>query len=143
MLLASVGRADWPSVQERREIEKALFNGDILGVAATNALELGVDVGGLDMTMHLGFQGEIGFVAVPAPFLPRVTAVPLLDCLMQADHSMQFKWFIKVTRHYGPYPCLKGLPTLEGELESEEKKLQSKELVAWTGERPIYGKQDM
>lgn len=48
---------DEESVQERREIEKALFNGDILGVAATNALELGVDVGGLDMTMHLGFQG--------------------------------------------------------------------------------------
>ena len=45
-------------MQERREIEKALFNGDILGVAATNALELGVDVGGLDMTMHLGFQGD-------------------------------------------------------------------------------------
>jgi hypothetical protein len=44
--------------QERREIEKALLNGDILGVAATNALELGVDVGGLDMTMHLGFQGD-------------------------------------------------------------------------------------
>lgn len=45
-------------LQERREIEKALLNGDILGVAATNALELGVDVGGLDMTMHLGFQGD-------------------------------------------------------------------------------------
>ena len=43
--------------QERREIEKALFNGDLFAVAATNALELGVDVGSLDMTMHLGFQG--------------------------------------------------------------------------------------
>ena len=45
-------------MQERREIEKALFNGDILAVAATNALELGLDVGSLDLTMHLGFQGK-------------------------------------------------------------------------------------
>ena len=50
-------------LQERREIEKALFNGDLLGVAATNALELGVDVGGLDMTMHLGFQGPSSCIA--------------------------------------------------------------------------------
>lgn len=43
--------------QERREIEKALFSGTLHAVAATNALELGLDVGSLDMTMHLGFQG--------------------------------------------------------------------------------------
>jgi len=41
---------------ERREIEAGLFSGSLLGVAATNALELGVDVGSLDVTLHLGFQ---------------------------------------------------------------------------------------
>ena len=44
-------------VQERREIESALFNGKLWAVAATNALELGVDVGSLDATLHLGFPG--------------------------------------------------------------------------------------
>ena len=42
--------------QERREIERALLEGDLWAVCATNALELGVDVGSLDVTLHLGFR---------------------------------------------------------------------------------------
>ena len=45
--------------QERREIERALFTGELWAVAATNALELGVDVGSLDCTLHLGFPGSV------------------------------------------------------------------------------------
>ena len=45
--------------QERREIEAALHDGDLWAVAATNALELGVDVGSLDVTLHLGFPGTV------------------------------------------------------------------------------------
>ena len=44
-------------VQERREVEQALFRGELMAVAATNALELGVDIGSLDITLHLGFPG--------------------------------------------------------------------------------------
>ena len=44
---------------ERREIEGELFSGRLLGVAATNALELGVDVGGLDACILDGFPGTI------------------------------------------------------------------------------------
>lgn len=44
---------------ERRVIEKELFSGSLLGVAATNALELGIDVGSLDVTLHLGFPGSV------------------------------------------------------------------------------------
>lgn len=47
----------WP--QERREIEAALLRGELWGVAATNAMELGVDIGSLDVTLHLGFPGSI------------------------------------------------------------------------------------
>ena len=46
-------------MQERREIEAALHDGDLWAVAATNALELGVDVGSLDVTLHLGFPGML------------------------------------------------------------------------------------
>ena len=44
---------------ERRQIEEQLFSGKLLGVTATTALELGVDVGGLDATVHVGYPGSI------------------------------------------------------------------------------------
>src|SRR5262249_43338555 len=44
---------------ERRAIERDLFNGTLLGVTATNALELGIDVGHLDATVVVGFPGTI------------------------------------------------------------------------------------
>ncbi|KAL6559538.1 hypothetical protein OROGR_004670 [Orobanche gracilis] len=42
-----------------RRIESDFFNGSICGIAATNALELGIDVGHIDVTLHLGFPGSI------------------------------------------------------------------------------------
>lgn len=44
---------------ERREIESQLFSGQLGGVVATSALELGIDVGGLDACVLNGFPGTI------------------------------------------------------------------------------------
>ena len=44
---------------ERREIEAELFAGRLRGVVATTALELGVDIGGLDACVLNGFPGTI------------------------------------------------------------------------------------
>jgi DEAD/DEAH box helicase domain-containing protein len=44
---------------ERREIERGLRCGQIRGVVATNALELGIDVGSLDVSILAGYPGTI------------------------------------------------------------------------------------
>ncbi len=44
---------------ERREIERGLREGSIIGVAATNALELGIDIGRLDVVVMSGYPGTI------------------------------------------------------------------------------------
>ncbi|KAJ6500440.1 DEAD H helicase [Mycena sanguinolenta] len=67
--LAKIGRFDMLervtayrggySKQDRRRIELDAFSGRLLGIVATNALELGVDIGTLDAVLMLGFPGTI------------------------------------------------------------------------------------
>jgi DEAD/DEAH box helicase domain-containing protein len=44
---------------QRRAIERRLAEGELLGVSATNALELGIDVGLLDAVISVGFPGTV------------------------------------------------------------------------------------
>ena len=46
------------SASVRRNIEKRLFNNELLGVVGTSALELGIDIGGIDLTLHCGYPGS-------------------------------------------------------------------------------------
>ena len=45
--------------QDRRQIEREMFDGKLLGIIATNALELGIDIGSLDAVVTVGFPYTI------------------------------------------------------------------------------------
>jgi DEAD/DEAH box helicase domain-containing protein len=45
--------------EERRAIEQGLFRDELLGVVSTSALELGIDVGGLDVCLLVGYPGSV------------------------------------------------------------------------------------
>src|SRR5262249_14504327 len=45
--------------QDRRQIERDMFDGKLVGIVATNALELGVDIGSLDAVITYGFPYTI------------------------------------------------------------------------------------
>jgi DEAD/DEAH box helicase domain-containing protein len=45
--------------QQRRDVERRLVEGELLGVTATDALELGIDIGTLDCAISVGFPGTI------------------------------------------------------------------------------------
>ncbi|MCR5563193.1 MAG: DEAD/DEAH box helicase [Desulfovibrio sp.] len=45
--------------EERREIEKRMASGELLCVVSTSALELGIDIGGLDVCILVGYPGTI------------------------------------------------------------------------------------
>jgi DEAD/DEAH box helicase domain-containing protein len=45
--------------EERRQIERQFFDGELLGLVATTALELGIDIGDLEATVLTGYPGSI------------------------------------------------------------------------------------
>src|SRR5690606_30856796 len=47
------------TAQQRRELERRLVAGELLGVVSTDALELGIDIGSLDAAICVTFPGTV------------------------------------------------------------------------------------
>jgi DEAD/DEAH box helicase domain-containing protein len=77
---------------ERREIELELFDGELQGVVATNALELGIDIGGLDACVLNGFPGTIASMWQQAGRAGR-EAQPSIATLVAGDDQLD-QWLM-------------------------------------------------
>ncbi len=75
---------------ERRAIEKGLRDGSIQGVVSTNALELGIDIGGLDASVLAGFPGTISSSWQQAGRAGRRATVSLSILVASASPTDQF-----------------------------------------------------
>ncbi len=78
--------------EQRREVERRLFEGELLGVTATNALELGIDVGGLDAAVVTGFPGTIASFRQQAGRAGRATDESL--AVLVAGQDALDQWFM-------------------------------------------------
>ena len=76
--------------QERRAIERGLRTGELAGVVATTALELGIDIGGLDASVLAGFPGTIAGSWQQAGRAGRRTATSLSILIASASPIDQF-----------------------------------------------------
>ncbi len=79
---------------ERREIERGLRAGRIRGVVATNALELGVDIGSLDAVVMAGYPGTIASTWQRAGRAGRRTAAREGGCAVLVASSAPLDQFI-------------------------------------------------
>ncbi len=76
--------------EDRRRIERRLFDGDLMGVVSTSALELGIDVGGLDAAVLVGFPGTIASMWQRAGRAGRGTEPSLAVLIAQDDALDQY-----------------------------------------------------
>ncbi len=75
---------------ERREIERRLFAGELLGVCATNALEAGIDIGSLDAAIVVGFPGTVCSLWQQAGRVGRKSADSIVFLLAYNDPIDQY-----------------------------------------------------
>ncbi len=81
---------------ERREIEHALATGELRGVVSTSALELGIDIGGLDACVINGFPGTIASTWQQIGRVGR-SGQPSLAVLVAGDDQLD-QWLVRHPR---------------------------------------------
>lgn len=75
---------------QRREIEQGLRSGAVRGVVATNALELGIDIGGMGAAVLAGYPGSVAATWQQAGRAGRTSAGSLAVLVASADPLDQF-----------------------------------------------------
>lgn len=76
--------------EERREIEAKLVSGEYLGVISTSALELGIDIGGLDVCILVGYPGTVAATWQRGGRVGRADRESLVALIAQPDALDQY-----------------------------------------------------
>ncbi len=115
---------------ERRDIERALFGGRLVGVMATSALELGIDVGGLDAAILVGYPGTIASLWQQAGRAGRGTE-PALATLVGLDNPLD--------QYYMRHPDqLLGKPQENALLDPDNVYILQRHLPCAAHEAPLH-----
>lgn len=93
--------------EERREIESNLISGKLNGVISTSALELGIDIGGLDVCILVGYPGTIATTWQRAGRVGR-GSLPAAICLV-AGHDQLDQYFIRNPKDFFARPVEKAI----------------------------------
>eukprot|EP00192_Tetraselmis_astigmatica_P001777 CAMPEP_0117690540 /NCGR_PEP_ID=MMETSP0804-20121206/25183_1 /TAXON_ID=1074897 /ORGANISM="Tetraselmis astigmatica, Strain CCMP880" /LENGTH=1807 /DNA_ID=CAMNT_0005503597 /DNA_START=438 /DNA_END=5863 /DNA_ORIENTATION=- len=131
--LVAVYRAGY-SASERRGIERRLHCGELRAVCATNALELGMDVGDLDVTMHLGFAGSVASLWQQAGRAGR-----------RGQHSIAFYIAFDgpLCQYFMKHPqALFGRPIEQTTVDAHNPQLLTPHLVCAAAEMPLRLRED-
>ncbi len=115
--------------EERRRIERELFGGRLLGVTATSALELGIDVGGLDASLLVGYPGTIASMWQQAGRAGRGSD-PALSMLVALDNPLD--------QYYMRHPdVLLGKPSENALLDPDNVYILQRHLPCAAHESPL------
>ncbi|XP_011014686.1 PREDICTED: putative ATP-dependent helicase hrq1 isoform X5 [Populus euphratica] len=115
--------------EDRRQIERDFFSGKLSGIAATNALELGIDVGHIDATLHLGFPGSFASLWQQAGRSGRRERPSLaVYVAFQGPLDQYFMKFPKKLFH-GPVECC--------HIDAENQQVLKQHLVCAALEHPL------
>ncbi|CAD6252192.1 unnamed protein product [Miscanthus lutarioriparius] len=120
--------------EDRRRIEAGLFGGTLRGVAATNALELGIDVGGIDATLHLGFPGSMASLWQQAGRSGR-RSKPSIAIYVGLDGALD--------QYFMSFPHkLFGKPVEHCHVDSRNRKVLGQHLACAAFEKPLCPEHD-
>jgi DEAD/DEAH box helicase domain-containing protein len=129
--------------QDRRAIERSLFSGDLIGIVSTNAMELGVDVGGLDAAILNGYPGTVASTWQQFGRTGRGQQ-PSLGVLVAFDDPMDQYWMRNPTEFFGrPHEqariALDNPYILTDHLlcAAYERPLEADETTAWFGDSAV------
>jgi DEAD/DEAH box helicase domain-containing protein len=115
------------TAQDRRRIESEMFEGKLMGIVATTALELGVDIGSLDAVITVGFPYSIANLRQQSGRAGRRNkdslSVLVGDCFPTDQHYMQNPDEIFTKPNCELQVDLQNLLVLEGHIQCAAKEL--------------------